>query len=68
MHAYIINQTMSGTYFIEGRAKVVKALDDEGRSLVDFEDGYGPVERFVDPDAQTDNVAAYVASLNDSPK
>jgi len=61
----VINSTMGGTFIIEGRARVLKTIDEDTK-LVDFEDGYGPVERFVDPLAQDGDVAAYVARLNDS--
>ena len=59
----IIACNIGGPFFVEGRARVVKTIDDENK-LVDFEDGYGPVERFVDPLAQGDDLDAYVAKLN----
>lgn len=61
----VINSTMSGTYFLEGRARVLKTINDD-LQLVDFEDGHGPVERHIDPNAQGDDVARYIADLNDS--
>lgn len=61
----VINVTMGGTFFLEGRARVVKVLDEE-RSLVDFEEGSGPVERAIDPCAQGEDVAHYIADLNAS--
>lgn len=60
----VINSTMSGTYFLEGRARVLRTIDDDTK-LVDFEDGYGAVTRYVDPLAQGEDVARYVADLND---
>lgn len=64
-HVNIINSTMGGTYFIEGRAKVIEKRDDD-MMLVAFDDyPNDPVERFVDPLAQGDDVAEYVARLND---
>ena len=60
----VINCKMSGPYFIEGRARVLKTIDGD-RKLVDFYDGYGPVERFIDPKAQGDDVVAYLNKLND---
>ena len=59
----VINCTLGGTYFVEGRARVLKTIDGDTK-LVDFEDGYGPVERFVDPQAQDEDVAEYVSELN----
>jgi hypothetical protein len=59
----ILNTTMSGTVFLEGRARVLKTLDDD-RKLVDFEDSCGPVERYVDPRAQGTNIGRYIADLN----
>ena len=62
-HVNVINCKMSGTYFVEGRAQVIKDMGDD-IMLVDFGDNM-PVERFVDPLAQGDDVAKYVARLND---
>lgn len=59
----VINCKMSGTYFLEGRARVLKTIDADTK-LVDFGDNM-PVERFIDPLAQGDDVAKYVAKLND---
>jgi hypothetical protein len=62
---YIINSTMGGTFIVEGQATIVRRiLDVDSQYLVDFGDGFGPVERFVDPLAQ-DNPAEFVAHLND---
>ncbi len=49
----IINRTLGGRYLVEGRAKIVRQLDVEGRYLVRFDDG-DLVERCVDPAAQAD--------------
>lgn len=59
----VINSTMSGRFFIEGTATVIKEYGDD-IALVDFGDDM-PVERFVDPLAQGKDVAKYVARLND---
>ena len=62
---HVINSTMGGTFFVEGISvrivRPVKNIDEQ--YLVDFGDGYGPVERFVDPAAQ-DNPAKFVEKLN----
>ena len=63
----VINCTMGGTFFLEGRARVLKTIDEDEK-LVDFEDGYGPVRRYVDPRAQTENTDKFIADLNDSEK
>ena len=59
----IINHTAGGGYFLEGRARIVRRLGSD-LALVDFDDGYGMVQRFVDPQAQGDDVDAYIAGLN----
>ena len=63
VYCNVLNQTMSGTVVIEGRARILKTIDGDTK-LVDFEDGYGPVVRYIDPKAQGDDVACYVADLN----
>ena len=59
--AYVINQTLSGTYIVEGMAMIIKNEGD-GAYVVDFGDGQ-PCVRFIDPRAQR-NPARYVADLN----
>lgn len=59
----VLNTTMSGCIVFEGRAQILSKSDD--RYLVDFGDGSGPVERFIDPHAQVKNVGKYVEELND---
>lgn len=61
---YIINSTMSGTAIIEGQATIVRRtnLSDEHYE-VDFNDGHGAVDRFVDPAAQS-NPKAFIDRLN----
>lgn len=62
---HILNSTMSGTFRIEGRATIIRPVKDvDEQYLVDFGDGFGPVERFVDPSAQ-DDPAGLIARLND---
>ncbi|QPC43509.1 hypothetical protein HW532_12865 [Kaustia mangrovi] len=63
---HVLNCTMGGTFVVEGEATIVRPVDGvDCQYLVDFNDGYGPVERFVDPDAQGDP-AGFVARLNGS--
>jgi len=57
----IINKTPSGRFIIEGRAKVIRHLDED-RYLVRFGDG-STVERYVDPQAQSDP-EGYIERLN----
>ena len=59
----VINRKLSGRFVLEGRARLVRDLGD-GVAVVDFEDGYGRVERFVDPAAQGDDLDAYLQRLN----
>jgi hypothetical protein len=60
----VLNTTMSGTVIVEGRATIFRAVPDvEEQYVVDFGDGSGFVERFVDPLAQ-DDAGRYVAGLN----
>ncbi len=60
----VINSTMSGTYILEGRARVVQWLED-GQALVQFgEPGESCVYRFIDPKAQVGNVGRYIVDLN----
>ena len=62
---HIINSSMGGTFIIEGRATVLRPIKDvDEQYLVDFGDGFGPVERFVDPQAQADP-AKFIERLND---
>ncbi|MEO1208409.1 MAG: hypothetical protein AAFX78_02605 [Cyanobacteria bacterium J06638_20] len=52
---WVFNQSFSGTFVVEGQAKVVVAIDRTAdRFLVDFGDGCGPVERFLDAEGQHD--------------
>ncbi len=62
-YANVINQKLSGRYFLEGRARLVRRLNDD-MAIVDFDDGYGPTERFVDPAAQGDDLDAHLERLN----
>lgn len=60
----IINQTISGRFFIEGWAKVLRTIggvDDQYR--VEFEGHRERADRFVDPAAQADP-DAFVRKLN----
>lgn len=60
----IINATLGGRFIVEGVAKIVRPVRGmDSQYVVDFGDGYGPVERFVDPQAQAD-AAAFVERLN----
>lgn len=62
----IINSTMSGVFFVEGQATIVRKLVS-GDSLYQVRFGHerGTVTRFVDPLAQSGDVGRYVAKLND---
>lgn len=61
---YILNCTISGRFFIEGEATVLRAVDDVAQQyVVSFDDGIA-VERFIDVEAQ-DDPAGMVARLND---
>ena len=60
----VINVSISGIYYLEGRAQVACWLG-QNQALVDFMDEHGSVERFVDPKAQGKDVGAYIESLND---
>ena len=62
---YVINQTMGGTFFLEGQATVIRQLKRDRWALVDFGDGL-PVERYIDPEGQA-KPAAYVSALNSGP-
>jgi hypothetical protein len=64
---HIINQTMSGKFFVEGTAKIIKPTDVEGRYLVRFPERAGAIqcERFVDELAQSDP-QAYVNTMNNN--
>ncbi len=63
---HVINSTMSGTFIIEGQATILRRISDvDEQYLVDFGDNM-PVERFVDPAAQS-SPAEFVALLNDPP-
>lgn len=61
----IINRTLGGKFFLEGRATVVVCRDEE-RALVDFGDGH-PVERFIDVSIHgmaDDELRDHIAMLN----
>ena len=63
----VIAQTMGGRCFHEGRAVVTQRLGED-RAYVNFRDGYGAVERYIDPNAQglsQTELGAYIAKLND---
>lgn len=63
----IINMTMGGRFLVEGRARIVRSVRDvDGQYVVRFEGDFGNVERFVDPQAQGEDVASYVERLNAS--
>lgn len=63
----VINQTLAGKPFVEGRAKVLAVEDDEPRPRcrVIFENG-DVVHRWVDPEMQDMDVAA-VQRMLDNP-
>lgn len=64
MQVHIITFQPHRGYSLEGTARLVRWLNREAnRALVDFGDGYGALERFVDPAAQT-NPEAYLTTLN----
>jgi len=63
----VINCTLGGKFILEGRARVLRTIDGDVKQ-VDFEDGSGPIERFVDPVAQSlteVELASYIAKLNE---
>lgn len=62
---YILNQTMSGKVFIEGKARIAGLLKNEDQYKVQFLDGNQSkrYERYVDPAAQ-DDPAKYIDKLN----
>jgi hypothetical protein len=70
MHAFkkgdrvaVINQKLSGVFFVEGRATVVRRVRDLGESyVVRFENG-DECQRFVDPAAQA-SPEEFCARLN----
>lgn len=63
--AWVFNQSGAGLFVIEGQAKIITAVDRASdRFLVDFDDGYGPVERFLDQNGQADP-QAHVRWLNE---
>ena len=64
-YANIINRTIGGKYVLEGRAKVVRRRGDD-MAVVDFEDGYGVTDRYIDPSAQGSDVQSYIDRLNQS--
>ena len=59
----VINRTIGGRYFLEGRPRVIRDLGGD-LALVDFDDGCGALQRFVDPNAQGTDIDDYVAGLN----
>lgn len=61
----IINMDPTGHFFFEGTAQVAKDLGDN-RALVRFGKYHGgpPFERYIDPEAQGDNVQEYIDELN----
>lgn len=72
MHTYkkgdsviVINQTLSGRFIVEGRAKVLRTLRDiDEMYLVSFWGAGEQVQRFIDPQAQKDP-DAFVRQLNE---
>ncbi len=66
-YVHVLNTTMGGTVFYEGRARVIKTIDCDDKLVIFEKDkGQEPVRRYVDPGAQ-ENPAARVAELNDTP-
>ena len=67
----ILNQTMSGKFFVEGDATIIRSTGVEGQYVVKFVNSgpsrcdvpYGNCERFVDDCAQ-DDPHAYAKMLN----
>lgn len=60
----VFNQTLSGKFFAEGRALVLRRIaDTDEQYRVRFEKSGDEVERFVDPAGQEDP-AAFVKRLN----
>lgn len=60
----IINSTMGGKFIVEGYALIVRPVRDvDSQYLVNFGDGSGSLERFVDPAAQ-DDPQGFVVRLN----
>ncbi len=60
----VINRTMSGKFYVEGRAEIVSRINDSDEYYkVRFERRLDTLERFVDPQAQ-DDCAAFVEQLN----
>ena len=62
-HVNVLNRKLNGRFFLEGRARVIRWLDGF-TAVVDFEDGYGQVERFIDPAAQGDGLDYHLERLN----
>lgn len=66
---YVLNQTISGRLFLEGRAKIKRLLHNKDRYVVQFlsaRDGKPSkqcYERYVDPNAQ-DEPIDFVEQLN----
>jgi len=60
----ILNQTMGGRFVVEGKATITSLLTRDNCYMVDFGDGGGSYERFVDPSAQ-ETPQACVRKLND---
>lgn len=66
---YVINRTIQGEFFLEGKAKIKRLLPNEDRYAVQFLTSDGKFakqvhERFVDPAAQ-DEPWDFLRQLND---
>lgn len=66
----VINRSWSGKYLVEGYATIVRSLDIPNQAItsiyeVDFGDGSGVVERYIDSAAQS-NPEDFVQRLNAS--
>jgi hypothetical protein len=59
---YIINRSMQGPYYFEGRATVIRLVGVGGRYLVDFGNGT-PVQRIIHDEAQ-ENLGHEIDRLN----
>ena len=59
----VLNRTIGGRYILEGRAKVIRRFGKHMATIV-FLDGYGPTDRYIDPQAQGADVQSYIDRLN----
>jgi len=60
----VLNTTFRGEVIVEGEAIIVRPVNDiDEQYLVRFSNG-DTVERFVDPNAQGNDIAGYLAILN----